>query len=248
MIGDPLIFFRTVGVIVPREYLQCLLSADSLAERYGMDGIPHGQSSLVYSKRLAGTSWDVQRPALLDAADQPKRSGTLVVQDGEVGDEDGDGATAGADQYLLLAIEDGPDNWDAPSDPDEGGHDGDDDDPLAPPGPIQPDPAAEPRVELPPPLPPPPGYPPAEVAMPDEDDHAVAVAELAGHWGAFTFSAKRLGMAGAGKHGGIQADCLFHAKNSTSGCRKFLSFQGRTAAHRHDTVMAWKFWCVQALS
>jgi hypothetical protein len=83
-------YFRTVGVIVPREYLQRLLSADSLAERYDMDGSARGQSSLVYSKMLAGTSWDVQRPALLDVADQPKRSGTLVAQDGEVGDEDGD--------------------------------------------------------------------------------------------------------------------------------------------------------------
>ena len=58
----------------------------------------------------------------------------------------------------------------------------------------------------PPPLPPPPGSPPG-----DEAPH-VSFELIPRPWGAFAIAKKMPGTAGGGIHGGLQADCPFHAK------------------------------------
>jgi hypothetical protein len=64
-------------------------------------------------------------------------------------------------------------------------------------------------------------------------------------WGAFSFTVKHPGTQ-TGEYGGLQAECPFHKKNTTSMCRKFFRITGPSAEEFAKQVRCMKYWCTQA--
>lgn len=268
-VGQPLVF-RTSGVTIPQEYLLCLLCAPELLDTLDIDEIPHGQSAEVYVKLLKGEKWSSQVLALQDAGARATRLLALAGPDGELVDEltrppqirhplgDGEREENGdlSDLSDLGPHEDHGEEG--------GGYDEDASLPDSDDGDID---CAEAVVgemdveggagaDVSPTLPPPP--PPQRrqgrkqtahrgAAAQCSQDHKDAVLAMRGLvWGVFTFTTKAPGGVSGGRFGGIQAECPFHRRTRTSGCRKYMSFPADTAEARHETLMTLKYWCAGA--
>jgi hypothetical protein len=236
--GSPKVWYSGEG-LVSKAYLLCLLAADDLLAREGVDAIPHGRAVKFYEQLLLGKTREEAHAAaccrsaiVLDVAEEPAAL-------------EGDATVGGASVILPVAVFEENADCDVDEHPaqEEVNHEGDDDqegvdESEGPPSP-EPGlfPAALPGQQAQPPV----GASQSDPVLADGAAQPCPRAFRMFRWGPFRFTPK---FDTENRPTAWEAVCPYHRKSANTECKKSQAFHDEHSSQR--VLNQLKQWSLQA--